>query len=118
MRPLATAAVLLSVLARGCGSEQALPVSPPVPVKGRVTYRGKPLAKGTITFEPTDGGREARGTIGPDGTFVLTTNQEGDGALIGVHRVAVSDADPPIRTKKDVHVRVTTDRTEYAVDLK
>jgi hypothetical protein len=86
-------------------------------VKGRVTYRGKPLTKGSITFEPTDGGREARGTIGPDGTFVMTTDQDGDGALIGVHRVSVADAGQTLRTRKDVHVRVTADRSDYVVDF-
>ena len=64
-----------------------------VPVKGKVTYKGMPLTKGTIKFVPDGYGREARGAIQSDGSFVLTTQKEGDGAVAGEHRVAITGFD-------------------------
>ena len=76
----------------GCGGGGTPHLGKTVPVKGRITYRGKPLVQGTVTFEPEDTGREASGDIGPDGTFVLTTFTDGDGAVPGIHRVRVGNA--------------------------
>jgi hypothetical protein len=118
MRAANGLAVLLTTLCVGCGSSQALPVNPPVPVKGKISYRGKPLTKGQITLEPTDGGHEAQGQIQPDGSFVLTTFKEGDGALIGVHQVSVTGIDPPVKTKKPTHVKVSETQNDYLIDLK
>src|SRR5262245_16358306 len=85
---LVIAAALL-VQSWGCGgSDGKPPEGLTVPVKGQVTYKGKPLTGGSIMFEPVDGGREAHGTIQPDGTFSLSTFRSGDGAVRGVHRVA------------------------------
>jgi hypothetical protein len=53
-----------------------------------VLTTGKPLTKGTIYFEPVSApGLKASGKIQPDGTYSLTTYQEGDGAVEGEHRV-------------------------------
>ena len=68
-------------------------------------------------LEATDGGRDAKGKIEPDGRFILTTHQEGDGAIIGVYRVVVSDVNPQIQTKKEAHVRVTEGQEEYLIEL-
>jgi hypothetical protein len=65
---------------------------PTAPVKGVVTYRGKPLTHGSIMFQP-DAGPPGRSVIGPDGTFELWTFEPGDGALLGRHRVRVVSFD-------------------------
>jgi hypothetical protein len=121
------ALMILALGGCGGGGHQ---VGNTVPVKGRITYKGKPLIQGTVTFEPEDTGREAEGRIGPDGSFALTTFKEGDGAVIGVHRVRVSSgAVGPARTdalptkhKKSsdsmVTVEVVEGKTEYDIDLK
>jgi hypothetical protein len=57
-------------------------------VKGRVTYAGKLVTEGRVTFYP-EAGRMALGTIAADGTYTLTTFKPGDGALIGPHKVAI-----------------------------
>jgi hypothetical protein len=62
-----------------------------IPVKGKVTYKGQPVTKGVIKFEPDGGfGRKASGQIQADGTFVLTTDKEGDGVVAGHHQVSIS----------------------------
>ena len=60
-----------------------------VPIQGRVLYRGQPLPFGSVMFQPA-GGLPARGTIGTDGTFRLTTHSAGDGVLPGQSRVRVT----------------------------
>jgi len=59
------------------------------PVEGKVLYRGKPLEFGSVIFQP-EVGPAATGTIGPDGTFRLSTYTDGDGAVIGKHRVRIT----------------------------
>jgi hypothetical protein len=59
-------------------------------VKGKVTYRSKPVAGGTVTFVPDAGGPPATGEIKPDGTFTLTTYKSGDGAVLGKHKVFIA----------------------------
>jgi hypothetical protein len=60
-----------------------------VPVKGKVLLDGEPLKFGSVTLQPTRG-QPARGDIGPDGEFTLSTYSPGDGAPIGRHTVKVT----------------------------
>lgn len=79
----------------GCGSGNGLNLAK---VRGKVTFKGQPLKFGTIMFEPDD----SRGTSGPsavgpittDGSFVMSTEESGDGAIVGSHRVAVVGLEP------------------------
>lgn len=62
---------------------------PVFPVTGTVMFdNGKPVSTGVIEFEPVNGGPSARGKIGRDGRFELSTGDR-PGAVAGVHRVAV-----------------------------
>jgi hypothetical protein len=122
-----TLALLVLLGSGGCGGKASDPnVGPTVPVQGKVTYMGQPLAGGTIQFEP-DRGREASGTIGPDGTFTLTTFNENDGAVVGTHRVAATGVDKagsPLPNKfssfntSKIEVEVTAGKTDYTIDFK
>jgi hypothetical protein len=85
------ALVSLGLLAlAGCGGDESgLP--PRYSVSGYVKYKGEPVEKGTIVFEPNDvaAGRVAQGTI-ENGYYKLTTSGEGgDGALPGDYKVVV-----------------------------
>jgi hypothetical protein len=60
------AAVVLAVLA-GCGSGR-------LPVHGDVTFDGKPVDLGTISFEPADGQGRATGGKIMDGKYELIGN--------------------------------------------
>ena len=82
--------------------------------------RGKPLSGGHVKFEP-DAGREAHGDIRPDGTFVLSTFGDGDGAGAGLQRVAVSGAVPPKfggYASSELEVTVEPGKDEYALELR
>jgi hypothetical protein len=69
----------------GCGSNRL----PTAPVEGKVLCDGKPLEFGGVLFQ-SDLGPPALGAIQPDGTFRLSTYRDGDGAVLGTHRVQIS----------------------------
>jgi hypothetical protein len=92
------ALVLLGSLL-GCGSDNGLNLGR---VRGTITYKGEPVVFGDILFYPDD----TRGTVGPgasatlksDGTYVLSTEQPGDGVIVGFHKIAITGLDPePVR---------------------
>ena len=79
--------------AAGCGS--ATPGASlgrrPRRSSGKVTYKGKPLVRGTVVFEPDGPGREAHGRD-PARRHLRTLHLQasGDGAVVGTHRVSVA----------------------------
>lgn len=76
----------LAIATAGCGGENELPTAP---IQGKVLYHGEPLKFGSVVFQP-EAGPPATGTIAPDGSFELSTYGNGDGAVIGKHRVSIS----------------------------
>jgi hypothetical protein len=114
-----------ALLAPGCSTSSAEPpTGATVPVRGVVTYKGKPLSRGTVVFEP-DSGREAHGEIRADGSFVLTTFVTDDGATPGTHRVAVTGLPRNVLPLKfqnagvaGVEVEVAAGKSDYAIDLR
>jgi len=119
-------AVFLLAATAGCGPSQGESARL-VPVKGKVTFKGQPLPKGVIKFKPVDIGRVASGPIQHDGTFVLTTFKEGDGAAIGLNQVSISGTGTgakeiipkkylqPLTSK--LEAEVTPEKTEFTFDL-
>src|SRR5258706_2532366 len=72
-------------LGLGCGGSDQ-----PLPVSGKVTVNGVPVANAGIVFHPKDGkGRPASAETGEDGTYRLTTFKDSDGALKGEYRVTL-----------------------------
>jgi hypothetical protein len=91
-----TASVLAVVFTAGCGDSGPVPdIIPTVPVSGTLTYNGKPVPSFKVVFSPTDGRKTAMGTTDADGKFTLGTNQPGDGAAVGTHKVTVAYDPPP-----------------------
>jgi hypothetical protein len=82
---------LLVLFLAGCGEDKPTLA----PVRGRVYYRGVPLAGGTIVFTPdADRGNHgplALAEIQSDGSYSLRTSQEA-GAVPGWHRVSFAAA--------------------------
>ena len=88
--PLFTLAILLLVVCGG-GVDRL----PTATVSATITLDGEPLKKGRVTFVPQDGsGRPATGITQSDGSFVLGTYDDDDGAILGWHRVAVVCQEP------------------------
>jgi hypothetical protein len=112
----------------GCGSEGA--VAPTlIAVKGKVTFKGQPVTKGTIRFAADGYGRDAAGFLKADGSYELTTHKAGDGVTAGEHRVYITEVDPKLakdralkkftspNTSKLV-AEVTPEKTEHDFDLR
>lgn len=78
----------------GCGSD-GFPNM--VPIRGEVYFDGKPLTNGFVVYLPkTVGvGRQATGPVKPDGSFVLTTQVRGDGAMHGEYDIVVYENRAP-----------------------
>jgi hypothetical protein len=90
-RTFGIAGVLLtSVLTAGCGSSGPTTI----PIRGEVIYKGAPLKdvpQGLVHYIPkSSDGRQASGRLQPDGSFVLTTFQDGDGVVPGEYDIVVS----------------------------
>ena len=89
----------------GCG--RSTPST--VPVHGRITCQGKPLATGVISFVPQklDEGmprRTGSGRMNPDGTFRVSTFRQNDGLLPGAYQVAINtNAPAPFEGPSDVN---------------
>ena len=137
MMPKLALAALLALSGAGCGAKSEFPET--FPVSGKVTYKGQPVTKGTVTFQP-DQGQPATGAIQPDGTYQLSTFAEKDGALPGHHKVMIiaNDADPNLmpgsspgykppkdlipkkynnRETSGLEATVSKDKTAYDFDL-
>lgn len=86
--------VAVALLAGWTGCEKTGSEYNVAPVKGTVTYQGEAVTEGSVRLQPLESGesagitgRPASGPVGKDGTFVLSTYGEQDGAVIGKHKV-------------------------------
>jgi hypothetical protein len=90
----------------GCGGDNGFEVAP---VSGTVRCNGQLLKDGLVVFTPVappeadtyNTGRAASGVVQADGSFVLSTYDADDGAILGAHTVQVfapapEDDDAPI----------------------
>jgi hypothetical protein len=125
---LSVSAAFLLGACSGCGAPAGTLASL-VPAKGKVTYKGQPLTQGNVHFEPDGYGRPASGTLQSDGTFVLSTLKDGDGVVMGSHRVFITDVaknlanDRAFRKYTQVNnskltAEVSAEQTEFTFDLK
>lgn len=93
-RQLAMVAMLGVWMLAGCGGGGGS--APVVKVRGKVTFKGSPVANVNVNFQPV-GGRPASGTTDASGTYTLSTFGTDDGAVPGTHKVylSVSQTTPP-----------------------
>ena len=74
----------------GCGRSGPKTVS----VSGKVTYKGKPVSKGNVVFQPVDlpkgrPFRPSRGELREDGSYRMSTFSRDDGPMPGKYRVII-----------------------------
>jgi hypothetical protein len=78
----------------GCGPGNGLTMGR---VSGLVTYNGQPVEFGDVLFLPDSGkgnsGVPSMGSIGKDGTYVMSTQESGDGVIAGYHKVGIRALD-------------------------
>lgn len=78
-------AAISAAASAGCGVERG----DLAPVRGTVTLNGDPVTHGHVFAKPASG-RTAVGRIQPDGSFVLGTHTDADGAQIGEHTLTLA----------------------------
>jgi hypothetical protein len=67
-----------------------------VPVSGKVTLNGKPLANATVSFQPmaakgsVEAGPGSQGKTNAEGGYSLQASTGRNGALVGEHRVIIT----------------------------
>jgi hypothetical protein len=93
VRPVAEVfwpAALLLLACAGCGASDRKPL---YPAEGRLFIDARPATGAIVFLYAEDGGERLaarpHGTVGPDGTFRLSTYQNDDGVAAGTYRVAV-----------------------------
>lgn len=89
---LAVQIVILWLLTVSSGCSNSGPVADivdTVSVSGTLTYQGKALPGYQVSFQPVSGERPATAISDADGKFVLGTNDTGDGAAPGTHKISV-----------------------------
>jgi hypothetical protein len=109
--------VALPVVAAVLGCSDSTGLAKRYPVSGTVTYHGKALERGTISFAPADGkGRAAGGTI-TDGQYSLTTQDPDDGAIPGKYKVGIlaKEVDP---SKVDLKIKKGREGTATEAEKK
>jgi hypothetical protein len=85
-------AIIFVTLFASCGDSDGVSV---YPVSGKVLHQGQPAAGAHVVFHATNPAAIApnvpipRGTVQADGTFELTSYEEGDGAPAGTYDVSV-----------------------------
>ncbi len=80
----------------GCGP-QGPDLGPFGPVSGKVTYQGKPVAKGMITFSSPQSGQSATANLNSDGTYVMELNDR-NGLPVGTYKICIR---PPLTAKNE-----------------
>ncbi len=78
----------------GCGPGNGLTMGR---VSGIVTYKGQPVEFGEVLFLPDSGkgnnGVPSMGSIDKDGSFTMSTQESGDGVIVGFHKVGIRALD-------------------------
>jgi hypothetical protein len=86
----------------GCGPGNGLTMGR---VSGLVTYNGQPVEFGEVLFVPDsemgNNGVPSMGSIGKDGTFIMSTQESGDGVIAGHHKVGIRALDATRVTKDE-----------------
>ena len=78
--------LLFVAVIAGCSNDRL----PTYSVQGQVVFSdGSPVRTGSIELKSVQHGVQARGNIASDGSFQLTTYEENDGAVEGVHKCVV-----------------------------
>ncbi len=84
---------LICLTGLGCGGSSNSKREPVFKVRGKIVYKGQPVADADITFNCEEKNRGAFGRTNAKGEFQLSTFRPNDGAVAGKHIVTVVKAE-------------------------
>ncbi|MEM7316316.1 MAG: hypothetical protein AAF497_24555 [Planctomycetota bacterium] len=105
----------------GCGNSDMAQVT------GQVTLDGQPVTEVFVVFQPQAEGdsnvaktRSAMAEVDAEGKYVLSTNKQGDGALVGKHKVMLTpvNRNAQLPGRLAPNYMVTVEPGENTIDLK
>jgi hypothetical protein len=120
-RILLTVVGSLGILA-GCGQSEFKVA----PLRGTVMCKGHPVSEGLVQVAPVRTGSALSGKTGtaeirPDGSFVLTTYSQGDGAVIGKCRITAGPNDPklpwPCKLKEPIDFEIQPGVSNVVIEV-
>lgn len=86
-------AIVLCLIAFGCGGGSDVPILETQPTKGTLTLNGKPYGPASVQLIPQTPGEEntrsVTGTVDASGNISFTSYEVGDGAPVGSYKVVV-----------------------------
>ena len=91
-------AIVTLVIRCGCGNPSGR-----MPVSGTITFKGKPLEHGQISFRPTGGSHLSSGSAIEDGKFAIPGKK---GLPVGKYIVQISSGDYELGAKQNIGLRV------------
>jgi hypothetical protein len=106
----------------GCGQTEFTVT----PLRGTVLCKGRPVAEGLVQFSPVStgnpmSGKTGAGEIASDGSFVVTTYSQGDGAVIGKCRITAGPNDPkqpwPCKLKEPIEFDVRPGVSNVVIEV-
>ena len=98
---LALALALFVSLLPGCGGG-GIDLGPFGAVRGQVTYKGKPVTEGLITFNSPKSGQAAIVGLQADGTYRMQLGDR-DGLPVGEYNVYVRPPRPDAKARAQMH---------------
>ncbi len=118
LRCVLTLALLISFATAGCSGGSSGPS--PVPVSGKITVNGQPLAGGTVNFTPVDSKKSLPGhaVIGPDGSYAAMTHKVKDGLTPGEYIVWFDEAEPTDKKANAAGTIPTANRSPVTSKMK
>jgi hypothetical protein len=88
--------IFVALLAAAVGCGDGIEMKPVALASGKVLCQGQPVANASVLFNPVSqgksalAGRQAYANTDANGEFVLSTYGNGDGAVVGKHKVIVA----------------------------
>jgi len=118
--PLTSLAIPLAVIGCGDGTPSVSSSTEEVTVKGTVTYKGKKITKGTITFDPSNVQRKMASAVSSpidaDGNYAIKTMVGENQVSFSLPEYSKKAADRPLGYLR-IPTKVTTDGAKIDFDL-
>ena len=96
------------------------------PAKGKLTCKGQPVANASVFFlpdhsKPSQPLKQAEAITNESGEFVLTTVRNGDGAIVGKHKVKIAFEDaykhPPCSLPANLILEVKPGSNHFDIEM-
>ena len=115
---LAGGIAALSIASCGCWNAAEAERQPVFPARGKVSVNGRPAENALVVFHPTHSNStialRPSGRTAPDGSFILSTYESGDGGPAGEYIVTISWPELPSGPNPDTDLAPDRLKGRYA----